>query len=254
MDNVKRPWYIIRMFSRVLSVYPDASLLMLGGGELLPEMRKLAKSMGMEKNIHFLGNVENVDDYLDISSVFVLSSASESFGCSAVEAMRCGVPIVTNDCPGGLKEILRNKCGIITPYLTGSQYGADDELSKEEIEMADAVIRILSEKSLYNQLSEACKEGARRFHLNRIGLRWEKEVVDGKNKNMNKKKLAVAMLCGISGLYTGMAALGQLREGNKQLSTAAPDKFADYFSVLDQWMCLKEEGKRLESYFIDKGY
>lgn len=254
MDRIKRPWHIVRMFSRVLSVYPQAQLLMLGDGELLSVMRKLAKEMGMKNNVHFLGNVENVDDYLDIAKVFVLASASESFGCSVVEAMRSGVPIVANYCPGGIKEILDDKCGIITSYLRGNQHDLPGELSKEEDEMADAVIRVLSDNILYDKLSRACKKEARQFDLNKVGLLWEKKVIAGEVKNKKRKRLAAKVLGDIYRSLAGAGVFCQNIKNRKKIADVSTDKFADYFNILDKWMCLKEEGKSVEPYFIRRGY
>ena len=251
-NSVKRPWHIVRMFSRVLMTYPDACLLMLGDGELLPFMQKLASEMGIESNIHFLGNVENIDDYLDIAKVFVLASASESFGCSVVEAMRQGVPIVANDCPGGIKEILRNKCGIITPYLYGNKYSANDPLSKEEISMANAVVQIFSDSSIYNKFTQTCKEKAEQFSLNHIGSIWEDKIFNENVKNMQIKKMIVVLLRGICGFAADLSVFDHNNE--KHVPDNLSNKFENYFYILDKWMTLKETGKGVESYFLHKGY
>ncbi len=184
-EGIKRPWHIIRMFSRVLEKIPDAKLLMLGDGILMSSMKELSKTMGMEKNIVFAGRVENVEDYLKIAKVSVLASASEAFPCSVIEAMKCGVPVVANDCPGGIREALRIRkqsdkseikradCGFITPFLDGKKYSASDELSIEEKYMADAVVRLLTGQSLYEECSQACIQRAKKYDLERIGLIWE---------------------------------------------------------------------------------
>lgn len=188
LEGIKRPWHIIRMFSRVLEQIPDAKLLMLGDGILLSSMKALSNAMGMENSIVFAGRVGNVEDYLRAAKVSVLASASEAFPCSVIEAMKCGVPVVANDCPGGIREALGIKkqspgniirqadCGLITPYLDGKKYSAAEELSIEEKYMADAVIRLLTEDSLYNSCSQNCKQRAKKFDLERIGFLWEELI------------------------------------------------------------------------------
>lgn len=187
-DGIKRPWHVIRMFSRVLERVPDARLLMLGEGMLLDPMKELVNAMGMGENILFAGQVGNVEDYLKIAKVSVLASASEAFPCSVIEAMKCGVPVVANDCPGGIREALGAKrksgehgielaaCGLITPCLDGKKYSAADELSAEEKYMADAVVRLLTEQKLYSECSRRCKQRAEKFDLERIGSIWEEII------------------------------------------------------------------------------
>lgn len=193
MEGIKRPWHIIRMFSKVSKAIPDAKLILLGDGVLLLLMKKLAKEMGLEEKAIFLGHVKNVEKYLKIAKVFVMTSSSEAFPCSAVEAISCGVPVVANDCPGGLREcigikekkidekLVRGICGVITPCLDGRKYTAFDSLTHEEEMMADEVIYILSDKKIQETYTSNCYKFSKKFDINRIGAMWEKlfkEIVD----------------------------------------------------------------------------
>lgn len=187
-DGIKRPWHIIRMFSRVLEMVPDARLLMLGDGLLLQPMRELADAMNLEDSVSFAGHVDNVGEYLQTAKVLVVASDSESFSCSAVEAMQNGVPVVANDCPGGIREVLgvkkdlimpgirKAQCGLITPFLDGKRYSASDKLSAEEKLMADAVVMLLRDEELYEECSRNCRKRAEAFDLERIGFIWEELI------------------------------------------------------------------------------
>lgn len=187
-DGIKRPWHVVRMFSRVLEKVPDARLLMLGDGLLLQPMRELAGVMNLEDSVSFAGHVDNVEEYLQTAKVLVMASDSEAFPCSVLEAMQYGVPVVANDCPGGIREALGVKkdlimpgireaqCGLLTPFLDGKRYSASDELSAEEKLMADAVVMLLRDEELYERCSRNCRKRAGAFGLERIGFIWEELI------------------------------------------------------------------------------
>ena len=69
-------------------------------------MKDLAKTLGIEKNVFFLGFQKNPFKFLYNADIFVLSSLWEGFGNVIVEAMRCDLPIISSDCPSGPREIL----------------------------------------------------------------------------------------------------------------------------------------------------
>lgn len=187
-DGIKRPWHIIRMFSRVLEKVPGARLQMLGDGLLLQPMKELADAMNLKDSVSFAGHVDHVEKYLQAAKVLVMASDSEAFPCSVLEAMQYGVPVVANDCPGGIREALgvekdlimpgiRNaQCGLITPFLDGKRYSASDELSTEEKLMADAVAMLLRDEELYGRCSRNCRKRAEAFDLKRIGFIWEELI------------------------------------------------------------------------------
>ena len=79
-----------------------------------------------------LGFKENPFSYLSRSDVFVLSSISEGFSNVLVEAMACGCPVVSTDCPTGPGEILdRGKYGYLVPV-------------GDPTAMAEAVLEVLN--------------------------------------------------------------------------------------------------------------
>jgi L-malate glycosyltransferase len=80
-------------------------LLMVGEGPELPGARSLAKELGVEKDVVFMGKQQAVEDILACADVFLLPSAYESFGLSALEAMSCGLPVVATEI-GGLGEVV----------------------------------------------------------------------------------------------------------------------------------------------------
>ena len=91
-------------------------LMLLGAGPMLDELRHLAHSLGIAEHVAFEGFVPNPLPYMRAADAFVLSSRSEGFGNVLVEAMGCGTPVISTNCPHGPADILANgKYGILVP-------------------------------------------------------------------------------------------------------------------------------------------
>lgn len=97
---------------RALSLYKfehgNVHLVILGEGPLKQDMITLSEELGVNDNISFLGFVDNPLACMKQADVFVLSSAWEGFCNVIVEALYCGLPIVSTNCPSGPSEILEN--------------------------------------------------------------------------------------------------------------------------------------------------
>jgi glycosyltransferase involved in cell wall biosynthesis len=78
----------------------------LGEGERRAELEQLVRSLGLEPHVRLPGFVDNPYAYMARAAVFVLSSAWEGLPGALIEAMACGCPVVSTDCPSGPAEIL----------------------------------------------------------------------------------------------------------------------------------------------------
>ena len=113
---------LVRAFARVRAVR-DARLMILGEGKDAPETARrraelmvLAAELGIGCDVELPGFAPNPLAYMARAAVFVLSSTWEGFGNVLVEALACGCPVVSTDCPSGPAEILdRGRYGRLVP-------------------------------------------------------------------------------------------------------------------------------------------
>jgi len=133
--------YLIRAFAEVRRGLP-CQLAILGAGELEDQLKQLASELGLTNHVHFLGWQPNPFKYISKATVFVSPSLTEGFGLTVLEAMACKVPVIATDCPGGQGEIVGEECGVLVS--PGS-----------EIELAAAMLKVLSDSSLRNRFTTA---------------------------------------------------------------------------------------------------
>lgn len=106
---------LIKAFS-ILRAKKVARLMILGEGELRDELENLIKKLGISKDVAIPGFVKNPYIYMKNASAFVMSSRWEGLGNVLIEAMACGCPVISTDCPHGPREILAaGKYGILVP-------------------------------------------------------------------------------------------------------------------------------------------
>jgi L-malate glycosyltransferase len=111
---VKRVLDVVRIFERVNREVP-AVLLMAGEGPERSSAQALARRLGVQDRVRFMGRQDRVEEIMSMADVFLLPSELESFGLSALEAMASGVPVVGSDA-GGLPEVVKHaETGFLLP-------------------------------------------------------------------------------------------------------------------------------------------
>jgi glycosyltransferase involved in cell wall biosynthesis len=113
---------LLRAFARVRAQRP-ARLMILGDTdnpnkrhERRAQLMKLAAELGVADDVALPGFVQNPFVYMARASVFVLSSLYEGFANVLIEALACGCPVVSTNCPSGPAEILNNgQFGLLVP-------------------------------------------------------------------------------------------------------------------------------------------
>ncbi len=110
--QVKRVPDAIKMFEKIVKELP-AKLVLVGDGPDRSECERLCRDLNVCDNVKFLGKQERLVDILTSSDLFLLPSQAESFGLAALEAMACGLPVISSSV-GGLPELVKhNETGFI---------------------------------------------------------------------------------------------------------------------------------------------
>lgn len=104
----KGPDHFLHAAALVARVNPQARFVICGTGDMMDQLRAQAHHLGIEDQVHFAGFVDpaGVDNILSRSKVLVMPSVSEPFGLVALEAIRCGIPVILSK-QSGVREVLR---------------------------------------------------------------------------------------------------------------------------------------------------
>jgi glycosyltransferase involved in cell wall biosynthesis len=104
---------LLKAWQRLVMDHLNAGLLLVGAGSMdiynsEHELKDFVLSQELQGSVFFCGEVQNVHEYLQASDVFVFPTEREAFGISLIEAMACGLPVISTPV-GGIKEILEHK-------------------------------------------------------------------------------------------------------------------------------------------------
>ena len=156
---VKRVGDVVRVFARVCAELPS-KLLLLGDGPERYNAEELVRELGVAEHVRFLGKQDAIEELLAISDLFVMPSASESFGLAALEAMACQVPVLSSDA-GGLPEVnLHGQTGYLSEV--GDVEG-----------MAANALKLLRDEEVLSTFRRRAFEQARRFDVEAVVPRYE---------------------------------------------------------------------------------
>ena len=159
MRTVKRIPDIIDIFYRIQNE-EEAILLMIGDGPEREKAEQQAKDLGIYSKVKFLGKTTEIKKLLCMSDLFLLTSATESFGLVALEAMAAKVPVISSNA-GGIREV--NVHGV-TGYLATI---GDVET------MANYSLELLQNPELHEEFRNNAYERAKEFSMDIIVPKYE---------------------------------------------------------------------------------
>jgi N-acetyl-alpha-D-glucosaminyl L-malate synthase BshA len=158
---VKRVTDCVRVLAEVVKQTP-AHLYMVGDGPDRPEAHRLARELGIERQVTFLGKQDHVERLFPRMHVLLMPSEMESFGLGALEAMACGVPPVATRV-GGLPEL-------VTDGVDGFLEPVGDIAAQSR-----RVIELLTNEERHRTMAEAARRTAvERFASSTIIPQYEK--------------------------------------------------------------------------------
>ena len=160
LENQKNYASLIKSFKIVNGVHPNWNLDIYGSGSQRNQLQSLIEELDLGENVHLSGTTNNVSGVLINASVFVLSSIMEGLPLVIVEAMECGVPVVSYQCPCGPKDIITDgKDGFLVPV-------GDEKM------MAERICTLIENEELRRIMGKAAKEKAKQYNIDNITKQW----------------------------------------------------------------------------------
>jgi len=152
---------LLEAFSRVAKAHPDWSLKILGVGPLREQLEAQAEALGISERVEFAGVFADPFPILRAGDLFVFSSRFEGFGNALAEAMLCGLPVISFDCPAGPSDIIRHEIdGLLVP-------AGDVEA------LASAMDRLMNNPGERERLASRAPEIVSRFSMDKVLTLWD---------------------------------------------------------------------------------
>lgn len=164
-NKQKRLDVLIDAFFEVAKTNNHTNLYIYGDGPDMQSLKKLVCERKLDKRVFFMGNVKNILEEISKHKLLVLTSDYEGIPNVIIEALQCGVPVVSTDCsPGGARVLLNN-----------AQNGY--VVSRGDVkQLSERINEILSDTSKGETMAKEALEITKRFKEDVIISEWEKYI------------------------------------------------------------------------------
>ncbi|MFC8915767.1 glycosyltransferase family 4 protein [Streptomyces sp. NPDC057116] len=161
LASEKQYHVLIDAFAQVVAERPEWTLRICGWGNQKDRLRKRIDRLGLYNSVHLMGPRSPIEPEWVKGAIAVSTSRHESFGMTLVEAMRCGLPVVSTDCDYGPREIIADgEDGLLVPV------GDTDAI-------AGALLRLIDDPELRRRMGAAAQVNARRFDPGPVAKQYE---------------------------------------------------------------------------------
>ncbi|MGW8374517.1 glycosyltransferase family 4 protein [Streptomyces sp. ODS28] len=164
LAKVKNYGMLLDAFAEVAAVRPDWSLRLYGRGREEPGLRRRIEELGLADRATLMGAHSPIETEWSKGAIAAVTSHSEAFGLTIVEAMHAGLPVVATDCPYGPGEIIEDgRDGVLTP--PGDPHA-----------FAEALISLIDDAERRRAMGEAARAKAPDYDPERIARRYEELI------------------------------------------------------------------------------
>ena len=152
---------LLKVWSIVEKKFSDWQLDIFAMGDPTPYVKMMDDLSIDKKRCHLNSSVVDVEDEYMKSSILVQPSRTEGFGLVIVEAMSCGLPVVSFDCENGPRSVITNgEDGFLIPPF--------------DVEMfANSLMRLMSDDDLRESMGEKGKQNSQRYDIDIVGQQWK---------------------------------------------------------------------------------
>ena len=151
---------LIDAWKIVSQKHPDWVLKIYGDG-MRDKLQEQINRLNIKQSCVLEHSVSDIVEKYCESSIFTLSSRFEGFGMVIIEAMACGVPPVSFDCPCGPKDIIEDKKnGLLVP-------------NGDVLTLADKICFLIENKDIRKTMGNEAKKSVQKFQIDRIASQWK---------------------------------------------------------------------------------
>jgi len=173
LDKNKGHDLLINVVKELQATFKEIELKILGEGSQRPALEALIKTLQLEKNVFLMGNIENPQTHLQKADVFLHASKYESFGIVFLEAMACGVPIITTNGEGNMDITMPNYNSIV--------------VDRNTVDFTNAVVSIMENKKEYEKIRANGLSFVKKYHICEYASRlieYYKDIIENDKRKI----------------------------------------------------------------------
>lgn len=159
-SNVKQMDVIIELYSKSILPSKNIKLVILGNGDLMPNLKTLVENLNLQNVVIFKGHVSNPFVYFKQAKFLIMASKFEGFPMVIVESLYCNLPVISWDFNSGPNEIIETGInGILVE-------------NKNQIKLIEAMNKMVTDINFYNECKIGARKSVEKFYINVIGEEW----------------------------------------------------------------------------------